>query len=113
MASEMGEMASDRPERTQRKMQRKKPQAAPMYSKSVSVNSIKSKIRDVTRVLEHTQDLPMDVRIEKERALAAYKQDLDKAQRAKERQRMIKKYHMVRFFGLLCPDVSTLIYRRH
>ncbi|KAL8667307.1 MAG: hypothetical protein Q9202_000880 [Teloschistes flavicans] len=59
---------------------------------------MKSKIRDVTRVLEHAQDLPMDVRIEKERALAAYKQDLDKAQRTKERQRMIKKYHMVRFF---------------
>lgn len=65
---------------------------------SLSVNSLKSKIRDVTRVLEHAHDLPLDIRIEKERALAGYKQDLEKAQHEKERQRMIKKYHMVRFF---------------
>ncbi|KAL8762774.1 MAG: hypothetical protein Q9203_007540 [Teloschistes exilis] len=69
-----------------------------MPSKSISVNAIKSKIRDVTRVLEHAQDLPMDVRIEKQRALIGYKQDLEKARKTKERQRMIKKYHMVRFF---------------
>ncbi|KAL8707861.1 MAG: hypothetical protein Q9225_007692 [Loekoesia sp. 1 TL-2023] len=68
------------------------------HSNSVSVNALKSKIRDVSRVLEHAQDLPLDVRIEKERALAGYRQDLEKAQNEKERQRMIKKYHMVRFF---------------
>ncbi|KAL8869487.1 MAG: hypothetical protein Q9174_004238 [Haloplaca sp. 1 TL-2023] len=71
---------------------------APVHTDSVSVNALKSKIRDVTRVLEHAQDLPMDVRIEKQRALAGYKQDLGKAQREKERQQMIKRYHMVRFF---------------
>ncbi|KAL8714257.1 MAG: hypothetical protein Q9220_001986 [cf. Caloplaca sp. 1 TL-2023] len=67
-------------------------------STSISVNALKSKIRDVTRVLQHAQELPLDIRIEKERALAGYKQDLEKAQIEKERQRMIKKYHMVRFF---------------
>lgn len=95
MASEGGELASGRPQ----KKQRKTPQAESMHSKTISVNAIKSKIRDVTRVLEHAQDLPMDVRIEKQRALVGYKQDLEKAQKTKERQRMIKKYHMVRFFG--------------
>ncbi|KAL9599359.1 MAG: hypothetical protein Q9219_003892 [cf. Caloplaca sp. 3 TL-2023] len=67
-------------------------------SKSVSVNALKSRIRDVTRVLEHAQDLPLHIRIEKERALAGYRQDLDKAQNDRDKQRMIKKYHMVRFF---------------
>lgn len=70
-------------------------------STSVSVNALKSKIRDVKRVLEHAQKLPLDVRIEKERALAGYSQDLEKAENEKEKQRMIKKYHMVRFFGKL------------
>ncbi|KAL8948358.1 MAG: hypothetical protein Q9222_005454 [Ikaeria aurantiellina] len=74
------------------------PKPMHMKSSSVSVNALKTKIRDVTRVLQHAQDLPLDIRIEKERALAGYKQDLEKAQTEKERQRMIKKYHMVRFF---------------
>ncbi|KAL8723518.1 MAG: hypothetical protein Q9181_007269 [Wetmoreana brouardii] len=73
-------------------------QEVPRYSNSVSVNALKSKIRDITRVLEHAQNLPMDVRIEKERALAGYRQDLEKANNQREKQRMIKKYHMVRFF---------------
>ncbi|KAL8996265.1 MAG: hypothetical protein Q9169_004196 [Polycauliona sp. 2 TL-2023] len=81
--------------------QKKKPKvshSADVYSTSASVNALKSNIRSVSRVLDHAQDLPLDVRIEKERALAGYKQDLEKAQHEKERQRMIKKYHMVRFF---------------
>ncbi len=81
---------------------KKKPKVsrpAPMQSNSASFNALKSSIRSLSRVLEHEQNLPLDVRIEKERALAGYKQDLEKAQHEKERQRMIKKYHMVRFFG--------------
>ncbi|KAL8699709.1 MAG: hypothetical protein Q9201_005851 [Fulgogasparrea decipioides] len=80
------------------KKARRTAQEAPRYSNSMSVNALKSKIRDVTRVLEHAQTLPMDVRIEKERALAGYRQDLEKANNEREKQRMIKKYHMVRFF---------------
>ncbi|KAL8933903.1 MAG: hypothetical protein Q9211_005519 [Gyalolechia sp. 1 TL-2023] len=72
--------------------------ATPTDSTSLSVNTLKSKIRDVTRVLEHAHNLPLDVRVEKERALAGYRQELEKAQCDKERQRMIKRYHMVRFF---------------
>jgi hypothetical protein len=65
-----------------------------------SVNAIKKRIRDVSRKLERSQDLPANVRIENERALAAYQQELASAEAEKIRQKMIKKYHMVRFFGM-------------
>lgn len=68
-------------------------------SKKASINGLKSKIRDLTRMLNHAQDLPAGVRIEKERALAGYQQDLEKTKAVQHRQHMIKKYHMVRFFG--------------
>ena len=63
-----------------------------------AVNPIKSKIRDLTRLLQHSDRLPADIRIEKERALVGYKQDLETALRDKHRSQMISKYHMVRFF---------------
>ncbi|KFZ12264.1 hypothetical protein V502_07183 [Pseudogymnoascus sp. VKM F-4520 (FW-2644)] len=63
-----------------------------------SVNAVKKRIRDVTRLLSRSEDLPADVRLENERALAAYQQELNAADEEKTRQRMIKKYHMVRFF---------------
>ena len=65
---------------------------------TVSVNSLKSKIRDVTRLLEHSTNLPAGVKVEKERALAGYKQDLEHALQDRDRQKMISKYHKVRFF---------------
>ena len=42
--------------------------------------------------------MPEGIRIEKERALAGYKQDLEQAIAEKKRNEMIGKYHMVRFF---------------
>jgi hypothetical protein len=66
---------------------------------STSVNHIKGKLRDVTRTLERSKNLPADIRVEKERALAGYKLDLESAETEKRKQQMIKKYHMVRFFG--------------
>ena len=71
-----------------------------------SVNAIKKRIRDVTRKLERSEDLPANVRIEDERALAAYQQELASAEAEKIRQKMIQKYHMVRFFGR--PLLPTL-----
>lgn len=65
---------------------------------SISINLTKSKIRDVQRALEHSQDMPAGIRIEKERALAGYKQDLAKAVEDKKRNEVIARYHMVRFF---------------
>lgn len=64
-----------------------------------SVNLIKKKLRDVTRRLERSKNLPAGLRIEDERAKAAYLQELAIAESEKKKQRMIKKYHMVRFFG--------------
>ena len=65
----------------------------------VGLNPIKARVRDVTRLLEHSNDLPPGVRIEKERALAGYRQDLAEAEAEARKQQMIGKYHMVRFFG--------------
>jgi hypothetical protein len=81
-----------KPRRIEPRVQRKQAHAS-------SVNAIKKRIRDVTRKLERKEDLPANVRAEDERALAAYQQELESAQAEKTRQKMIKKYHMVRFFG--------------
>lgn len=81
---------------------KKRREGPPKIRKQVhasSVNAVKKRIRDVTRLLSKGDDLPADVRLENERALAAYKQELAEADEEKVRQRMIKKYHMVRFFG--------------
>lgn len=71
---------------------------APPAAKSASVNQLKSKIRDLTRALQHSDHLPAGVRIEKERALAGYKQDVAKISEDKRKNEFVKKYHMVRFF---------------
>ena len=67
---------------------------------NLSVNKIKGKIRDLTRLLERSERLPADVRIEKERALAGYRLDLNKAREEKRKKDIIRRYHMVRFFGI-------------
>lgn len=88
---------STRPSKKPRKMER------PIYKKqahSSSVNAIKKRIRDVKRRLERSETLPATIRVEDERALAAYEQELAAADEEKTRQKMIKKYHMVRFFGM-------------
>ena len=71
----------------------------PLDSNLPSVNILKSKIRDLTRALQHS-DLPADIRVEKERALAGYEQDLETALEEKRKRELIGKYHMVRFFGM-------------
>lgn len=68
-------------------------------SKSLSINRLKTKIRDTTRLLNRSEKLPPEVKIEKERALAGYQHDLEQANKIKRKKQMIKKYHMVRFFG--------------
>jgi hypothetical protein len=74
---------------------------------AASVNAIKKRIRDVTRKLEHSENLPANIRMEDERALAAYQQELTAAEAEKARQKMISRYHMVRFFGML--DTTSMI----
>lgn len=93
----------------------KKPrQTQPTASKdqlhASSVNAIKKRIRDVTRKLEHSEDLPANIRIEDERALAAYQQELAAAEAEGFRQKMIKRYHMVRFFGKAVPTPMACLH---
>ncbi|KAK2767447.1 18S rRNA maturation protein [Arachnomyces sp. PD_36] len=65
-----------------------------------SINELKTKIRDVKRLLRHGESeggLPADQRIEKERALMGYQRDLEEVEARKKRSEMISKYHFVRF----------------
>jgi hypothetical protein len=78
-----------------------KPPVIRRQAHASSVNAVKKRIRDVTRKLQRAEDLPADVKMESERALAAYQAELAAAAEEKTRQKMIKKYHMVRFFGML------------
>ena len=92
----------DRPPRKRsKKSSRRDDNSGPQTS--VAVNPIKNRIRDLKRTLDRSESLPADIRVEKERALAGYKLDLEKAEYEKLKQRMVKKYHMVRFFGWLLP----------
>lgn len=92
---------SDPKPTTAKKPRRQEPKEYKKQLHASSVNDIKKRIRNVTRRLERVEDLPANVRIEDERALAAYQQELAAAEAEKIRQKMIKKYHMVRFFGML------------
>ncbi|KAI9791664.1 MAG: 18S rRNA maturation protein [Piccolia ochrophora] len=77
---------------------RKRPTLQPGASSKSSINTLRREIRSITRLLAHSQDLPADVRMENERALAAYNQEVEAVEQENRRQKMIKKYHMVRFF---------------
>ena len=75
-----------------------KPKKSRTESTPSTKASLRRSIRDIKRLLSTSETLPEDVRIEKERALAAYEGTIQEARIAKQRQHMIKKYHMVRFF---------------
>ncbi|KAL4808910.1 hypothetical protein BDV18DRAFT_133467 [Aspergillus unguis] len=61
-----------------------------------SVNDLKRRIRDSKRLLSKP-DLPADKRIIQERALKGYEKELADEEKRRERSKMIKKYHFVRF----------------
>ncbi|KAE8157366.1 hypothetical protein BDV40DRAFT_50952 [Aspergillus tamarii] len=75
---------------------RKKVQLPKKEHQYPSVNELKKRIRDVKRLLNRV-DLPADARIVQERALAGYENDLEEEENRRERSKMIKKYHFVRF----------------
>ncbi|TVY85561.1 rRNA-processing protein efg1 [Lachnellula suecica] len=89
---------NDNPKPAKKPRRQEQPKEHKKQAHASSVNDIKKRIRDVTRRLQRVEDLPADVRIEDERALAAYQQELAAAEAEKIRQKMISKYHMVRFF---------------
>ncbi|RAK75632.1 Efg1 domain-containing protein [Aspergillus fijiensis CBS 313.89] len=61
-----------------------------------SVNDLKKRIRAAKRLLAKP-DLPADVRVTQERALLGYERDLEEETKSRERSKLIKKYHFVRF----------------
>ncbi|OOF95988.1 hypothetical protein ASPCADRAFT_30142, partial [Aspergillus carbonarius ITEM 5010] len=77
-----------------------------------SVNELKKRIRDVKRLLNKA-DLPADARIVQERALAGYENDLEEELKRRDRSKMIKKYHFVRFLDrkTASKDISRLTRR--
>ncbi|KAL3474196.1 hypothetical protein BJX99DRAFT_248413 [Aspergillus californicus] len=62
----------------------------------VSINDLKRRIRDVKRLL-NKPDLPADARILQERALKGYEKEMADEEKRRERSKLIKKYHFVRF----------------
>ncbi|KAF2200067.1 hypothetical protein GQ43DRAFT_456712 [Delitschia confertaspora ATCC 74209] len=77
------------------------------YSSTKSTNALKSRIRDLRRLLDHANNdpdykFPANVRIERERELEACEHELAEkraaAKEAETRKKMIGKYHQVRFF---------------
>ena len=87
--------------KSRKKPRRLGPQLHKKPESLTSVNAIKKRIRDAKRRLERSENLPANIRVETERALAAYQHELVAAEEEKTRQNMIGKYHMVRFFGIL------------
>jgi hypothetical protein len=82
-----------------KKRHRTEPPTHKKQAHASSVHAVKKRIRDVKRRLERCPNLPANVRVEDERALSVYEQELTAALEEKTRQKMIKRYHMVRFFG--------------
>ena len=74
----------------------KRPKTA-YNARTKSATTLKKKIRDVRRIL--AGPIPADSRVENERALAVYQQDSTVATRSRSEHKIVKKYHMVRFFG--------------
>ena len=74
--------------------------AGTSFKKAYTVNELKSQIRSLRRLLEHrnSDNLPADVRVEKERALQTAQAELDANLRAQRRSDTIARWHKVRFF---------------
>ncbi|RKF71207.1 rRNA-processing protein efg1 [Golovinomyces cichoracearum] len=81
-----------------KKPRRKEITQIPKQHSPSSINAIKKRLRDVNRRLERSDKISAEIRAQDERAREAYQQELAVAEAEKRRQRMIKKYHMVKFF---------------
>ena len=67
--------------------------------KPTSVNWLKKRARTIERRLNRGDSLPANVQHDLEKELDHHKQKLNDLADGKKRGAMIKKYHMVRFFG--------------
>ncbi|KAH7047337.1 hypothetical protein B0J12DRAFT_741268 [Macrophomina phaseolina] len=67
--------------------------------KKYSLNPLKARIRDLRRQLDRTgEDMPANIRVDKERELQACEHELSVAEAERVKQDMIPRYHKVRFF---------------
>lgn len=71
---------------------------AKSFKKAHPVNELKSRIRSLKRQLERNESLTAVAQQEKERALRAAEDELERNVRAKQRNDMIGKWHRIRFF---------------
>jgi len=72
------------------------------------VNPLKTRLRDLRRMLAHAKDMPADIRIGHEREVATCEQDLAATVKEAQVSNTIKKYHMVRFFGGHLPRFARI-----
>jgi hypothetical protein len=112
-----GEASAPKPVKKQRSFKpgtshpdkkRRRPQVSQDIEKGTSNNALKSRIRDLKRLLVHVDHvgdhkMSASTRIERERELAACEHELaeniEASREAAYKQKMISKYHQVRFFG--------------
>lgn len=79
----------------------KPPQAKKYQPKKYSLNPLKARIRDLRRQLSRNgDDMPANVRVDKERELQACEHELSVAEAERIKQEMIPRYHKIRFFGM-------------
>ncbi|KAK0622151.1 rRNA-processing protein efg1 [Lasiodiplodia hormozganensis] len=77
----------------------KHPPTKKYQPKKFSLNPLKARIRDLRRQLSRNgDDMPANVRVDKERELQACEHDLSVAEAERIKQDMIPRYHKVRFF---------------
>lgn len=87
------------PSRKKRKPNLKASQpGAKTFKKAHPVNELKSRIRSLKRQLERNDALSAVVQQEKERALRAAEDELERNERARKRSEIIGRWHKVRFF---------------
>lgn len=65
-----------------------------------SLDDLKKEIQHATQLLDESPSLPANKRVELERAVAARRYDLAVLEYERRKQKMIKKYHKIRFFGM-------------
>lgn len=82
--------------------QGKKPKIKQQSSKEETIGWVKKRARDIERILQRESSTrPANVQNDLERELAAHKSRIAEEKDRKLRGKMITKYHMVRFFGML------------
>lgn len=89
------------------------------HPKQHKVNPLKSRIRDLKRLLSKVENMPADVRVGHERELAHLERDLEveqqevgKSDAKKNMFAVYKKYKMVRFFGMASKHWRIMERRR-